>query len=270
MKLDYGTLLCPDPIKLSIGTLRQPTLREIRNLSFEKFGAYELFLKITPEEYYTKFLKADDKWDSFTLQQQVEMTMYDVLLTDKGLKDTYLEIFSFFFEEEIIFTEGIFVLLNSSYNKTDKKEEGLTKDDVSGVITQDNFKEALEVIQQICHIYDGDKVDEEKNNRYKNKLAEKLLKRMKQGKKEQEEANRKKSKRQNKNMQIENIISAVSNRHPTLSPLTIWDATIFILLDCFERLQVNEDYEMIKHQVCVWGDEKKVFKRDLWYQNNYN
>ena len=138
------------------------------------------------------------------------------------------------------------------------------------MITKENFKDALEVIQQVCHIYDGDKVDDEKNNKYKNKLAEKLLKRMKQGAREQEERSRKKGKGQNKNMQIENIISAVSNRHPTLSPLTIWDTTIFILLDSFERLQVNEDYEMIKHQVCVWGDEKKNFKRDLWYQNNYN
>ena len=101
MKLDYGTLLCPDPIQLSIGTIRQPTLREIRNLSFEKFGAYELFLKISPEEYYTKFLKADEKWDSFTLQEQVEMTMFDVILSDNSLRDTYLEIFSFFFEEDI-------------------------------------------------------------------------------------------------------------------------------------------------------------------------
>ena len=29
MKLEYGTILCPEPITLSIGTIRNPKLREI-------------------------------------------------------------------------------------------------------------------------------------------------------------------------------------------------------------------------------------------------
>ena len=69
MELDYGTQISPFPIKLSIGTLKKPKLRDIAEMSFDKFAFYEFMLKMTPEMYYTKLLKksgGEQLWSSFS------------------------------------------------------------------------------------------------------------------------------------------------------------------------------------------------------------
>ena len=71
MRFDYGTQLNPNPIPLSIGTLKKPTLNEISTLTFDKFNMFEAFLKMTPERFFTKF-KKDGKefWDSLDDEQR--------------------------------------------------------------------------------------------------------------------------------------------------------------------------------------------------------
>lgn len=72
------------------------------------------------------------------------------------------------------------------------------------------------------------------------------------------------------NLSIPNIISSVSNMHPSINYLNIWDLTIFQLLDAFNRLQANVMYNIDCTRVSVWGDEKKTFDVSLWYKNNYD
>lgn len=83
MRLDYGTQLSPVPITLSIGTLRKPTLKEISQITFDRFSFYEFFLKLSPETYYTKLRKENDGeafWDSLTEEEK-----------DKSLSTTLLK-----------------------------------------------------------------------------------------------------------------------------------------------------------------------------------
>ena len=72
------------------------------------------------------------------------------------------------------------------------------------------------------------------------------------------------------NLSIPNIISAVASKHPSLNLTSIWDLTIFQLLDSFSRLQANTVYEIDSTRVSVWGDEKKTFDPALWYKNIYD
>ena len=90
---------------------------------------------------------------------------------------------------------------------------------------------------------------------------EKILKEKKQEKKKN---------KLDKNMTIPNIISALSNKHPSLNYTNIWDLTIFQLLDSFNRIQANSVYEIDSTRVSVWGDEKKTFDASLWYKNEYD
>ena len=111
MKLDYGTQLSPDPIKLSVGgMLRKPTLRRIAEITFGLFNLYEMFLKCTPKDYYLKIVKNDGKatWDAIPAAEQERITMYDIILEDESLQKFYSEIFEFFFEERVLFIEGFF------------------------------------------------------------------------------------------------------------------------------------------------------------------
>ena len=78
-----------------------------------------------------------------------------------------------------------------------------------------------------------------------------------------------KNKKADINFSLPNIVSAVSNKHPTISPITVWDLTVFQLLDAFNRMQANTIYDIDSTRVSVWGDEKKVFDVSLWYKNEY-
>ena len=72
------------------------------------------------------------------------------------------------------------------------------------------------------------------------------------------------------NLSIPNIISSISNMHPSLNYMNVWDLTVFQLLDAFNRLQANVMYDIDCTRVSVWGDEKKTFDVSLWYKNNYD
>ena len=83
------------------------------------------------------------------------------------------------------------------------------------------------------------------------------------------ENEKKKEKESDKNLSLANIISKVSNKHPSISPITVWDLTLFQLIDSFNSMQVNESYDISKTRTSVWGDEKNTFDATLWYKNNH-
>lgn len=269
MELDYETLLSPNPIPLSIGLktihLRRPTLRQIdEEITIHQFGLYEMFLKMTPELYYTKFLKEQgtELWSKFTEEERNDLTLYKCIVNDNDLQDIFVKILNFFFEETIIYYDGFFIILDDEVCINDINEE-ILKNDIYGVIQEDNFNDFLFLIQQTCCIYN------KKNNekvKFKNSLAKKLYEKMQRANAENE---KRKAKDENEDLSIGNIISKVSNKHPTISPITVWDLTLFQLIDSFNFMQVNESYEISKLRVSVWGDENNVFDASLWYKNNY-
>lgn len=258
MRFDYGTQLNPNPILLSIGTLKKPTLNEISRLTFDKFSIYEAFLKMTPSGFITTFKEDGQKyWDSLTEERRDSMTMYDLILEDTALQNMYVEIFDFFFIEPVIFKDGLFIILN----KTIENDTDISAEDIRGAIHDKTFLQVLDVLQQICCIYEGeDKIDEMK---FKNKTAKKLYEKMLKARKNER-------KKADINMSLPNIISAVSNAHPSINPINVWDLTIFQLLDSFNRLQANAIYRIDCTRVSVWGDEKNTFDIALWYKNNFD
>lgn len=264
MRLDYGTQLSPVPITLSIGTLRKPTLKEISQITFDRFSFYEFFLKLSPETYYTKLRTENDGvayWSSLTEEERDKITIYDIIKEDEQIRNTYVEIFNFFFVETVIYQEGFFILLKEN-TAIDKPDE-IIREQVRGAIAKDNFSQVLGLLQQICCIYNEEEsLDDMK---FKNNLARKLMEKMLKAKKKEQE-----TKKSDLNLTIPNIISSLANKHPSLNYLNIWDLTIFQLLDAFNRIQANSMYDIDSTRVSVWGDEKKTFDVSLWYKNNYD
>lgn len=264
MRLDYGTQLSPVPITLSIGTLRKPTLKEISQITFDRFSFYEFFLKLSPETYYTKLRKENDGeafWDSLTEEERDKITIYNIIEEDDKIRSTYVEIFNFFFVETVIYQEGFFILLkeNTAIDNPDK----IKREQVRGAIAKNNFSQVMSLLQQICCIYNEEEsLDDMK---FKNNLARKLMEKMLKAKKKEQE-----TKKSDLNLTIPNIISSLANKHPSLNYVNIWDLTIFQLLDAFNRTQANSMYDIDSTRVSVWGDEKKTFDVSLWYKNNYD
>lgn len=262
MRLDYGTQLSPVPITLSIGTLRKPTLKEISQITFDRFSFYEFFLKLSPEIYYTKLRKENDGeayWGSLTEEEQDKITIYNIIEEDDKIRSTYVEIFNFFFVETVIYQEGFFILLKDEVANPEK----IKREQVRGAIAKDNFSQVMSLLQQICCIYNEEEsLDDMK---FKNNLARKLMEKMLKAKKKEQE-----TKKSDLNLTIPNIISSLANKHPSLNYVNIWDLTIFQLLDAFNRTQANSMYDIDSTRVSVWGDEKKTFDVSLWYKNNYD
>lgn len=266
MKFDYGTQINPYPIVLSIGTLVKPKLKDIadqkQGMSFDKFNYFEVLIKMNPEIFYTKIKGDDGKkyWESLSEEERDRLSLFKIVVDDDNLRSTFVEIFNFFFEETVIFKEGYFVLLNKGIkNSNDIKSQA----DVRGVISENIFLQVLNAIQQVCCI--NDKEDNIEDMKFKNNLARKLFEKMQKAAKKQKE-----EKKYDVNFSLPNIISSVSNRHPTISPTSVWDLTIFQLYDTFNRMQVNEVFDIDSTRVSVWGDEKKTFDAALWYKNEYD
>ena len=262
--LDYGTLLSPKPIKLSIGSLRKPKLSEIYDLTFDRFVSYESLLKLTPEVYYTELRGEEGKaeWDTFNDDKKRGIELYNLILSDTSLQNMYEEIFNFFFVESVIFQSPYFILLNEGADL----ERELNKEDISGVISEKSFMQVIYYIQQTCCIFEKQKQSIE-DLKFKNDIAKRMYQKML---KAQEEQEKRASKKANKDHSLPNIISAVSNRHPCLNPSSVWKLTVFQLIDSFNRLQVNAVYEINQTRVSVWGDEKKTFDSALWYKNSHD
>lgn len=268
MRFDYGTQNSPFPIALSIGTLVKPKLKDIADpdngMSFDKFNYYEVLVKMTPESFYTK-LKGDEGkkyWKTLSDDEQLELTLYRIVVSDESLLNTFVEIFNFFFKETVIFQDGYFILLNESADK-DIDITSPSQSDIRGVISENTFSQVLDAIQQVCCISDKDEeVDEKK---FKSKRARRMYEKMQRA--AQKERERKKS---DINFTLPNIISVVSNNHPSINPINVWELNIFQLYDAFNRLQMNAIYNIDSTRVSVWGDEKKTFDAALWYKNEYD
>ena len=264
MKLSHGTQISSYPIPLSVGTLRKPKLRDIADprgqfkMSFEKFYFYEFLITMTPEEFFTKAnLEAGKEfWESLSEDEKRGMTVYDLINTNPTLIKNFLEVFNFFFEETVLYVDGVFVLVNP---EKDYEVETPQREDIVGIIDSNNFSEVLNVIQQVCCIAP----EEEEVPKFKNKLAERLYYQIQEG----EKARKKKS---DLNMTLPNIISAVTSKHPSINYANVWKLTIFQLLDNFGRMREDAIYSIEWTRVAVWGDEKKSFDPARWYKNDFD
>lgn len=268
MRLDYYTLLCPVPISLSIGTIKQPTLRDIGELTFPKYCMYQVYLKLTPKEYYEVVNKENGRkyWEVLSDEQKKEITIYDVILLEDIVKKMYLEIFNFFFMERIIFRDDIFLIIDTNDYDTPSEDLEINKENFRGMITPTNIIDILDILQQVCCIKSNNPLDEPKP-KFKNKKARILYERML---KAQADDNKKKEVKDLFNLTLPNITSATAAKCHGLNIINIWDATLFQLYDQFGKVQNDDAHYLNTVRVAVWGDEKKQFDPSLWYKNTYD
>lgn len=257
MILDYGTQISFEPIKLAVGTIKKPTLRDISKISFAKFQLFESILRLQPQDFFEND-EVDNSikefWDNLSDEDKSQITLYSILLIDNQMAKLFTEVFNFFFEEDVSFEDGTFVMRN--------------QDEIVGCVDEKIFIPVVETIQQICGIYDR-KRNDFKNMKFKNKTAERLYAKIMNGKKKIAKK-QEKSNKDNKDYTLPNIISAVANRHPSLNYTNIFDITVFQLLDAFQRIYNNEMQDITATSVSVWGDEKKKFDGGLWHKNIYD
>lgn len=264
MTLDYFTLLSPEPIRLSVGSIKSPTLREIGRISFKRFGIYQIYLKLTPKDYYHELNSEKlPYWESLSDEQRDSITMWELITLEPDVVPGYLEMLNFFFVERVIFREGVFMVVDTDDYKTPDDELDINNSNLRGMLHHSLFIDVIDILQQICSMKSGKK-ESEKELKFKNEKARRMYERMLKAK---EERDRIEAKRNAKNYAIPNIISSVAAMSNNLNIVNIWDATLFQLFDQFNKLRTNDVHYINEVRVSVWGDEKKQFDPALWYKN---
>lgn len=263
MRLDYGTMTSPRPIRLTICTVRKPTIDMVWDIGFDTLGLYESFLSMTPELYFTKINTeaGKKKWEPLSDEERDSMTLYSAVVADESLRGIYMELFHFFIEEPVLYEQGLFVILNKGVDPNGD----ITRDDIRGAITEPLFPQVLNILKQVCGMEADEEEADPSQMKFKNETARKLFEKMQKAKKEQ-----KKHGKHDPNLTLPNIISAVATRHPSINYTNIGQLTIYQVMDSFDRLRNDAFYEIDKTRVSVWGDEKKTFKPDAWYKNEYD
>lgn len=258
--LSYGTLITYNPIRLSIGTIRKPLLQDISDLTFDTFYYYEYLMKMKVEDYYEDIVKDEavkQQFEKLSLEEKSQMVIYDLVMDNEDLRMAFCDMFNFFFVEKVIvdeeiFGEWLFIILDQAENQ---------EQNICGVIMRDNFQGVLQIIQEICCIYNEE--EDITKLKFKSKSAKKLYLRGLKAKREAAKKNK------NKDSSLPNIISSINAKHHSLNFTNIYNLTVFQLIDCFQRMKTNAVYDITSRGVSVWGDEKKTFDFSMWHKNYY-
>lgn len=262
MKLDYGTMISPYPIQLTVGTIKKPRIDDVERIGFDEFGLIEGFLTLQPTDYYAKNKDETERaWDSLSDEEKESLSMFNAIALDNTLQQFYLNVFRFFFKEPVTYASGFFIILKDGTEIESAKDQ-----DVLAVINESLFVQLLSIFKQICGIkIDDEEFDQIPDNMFKNAKAKALYEKMQKNKRKAEQ-----NKEQNLDYSLPNIISSVVARHPSINYLNVGGLTVYQLLDLFNRMRSGMFYDIDQTRVSVWGDEKNTFKPEGWYKNEYD
>lgn len=273
MQLDYFSLLSPEPFSLvGIGKVKSPKLIEISRIGIGTYFAYLNYLLMRVDEYYQMLdtcgidyfssmnqseqetiIQIRKEYESYSQEEQLTIPLYNIIIFDRLVLSAFCEIFNFFFVESVEYDskQQCFLLYDGSING-----EGVKK--ITGVIHSGNFAVVVDIILQRVHIKRSD-IDGG-NLKVKNKIAAKLLEKMRKAEKE----NKKKS---DKKMDLGNMVSSISAHARDLNIINVWEITIFQLYDQLSRQRIEDSYTIASTSMSVWGDKKNTFDGDMWLQN---
>lgn len=272
MKLDYWTLLSPSPIDLGVCTVRPIRLSDIDSLN-GKFKMYNLYLsmilmdiaayyKIVNSESYDYFtgysstekntiLSIQAEYENMPEDARSKVSFLHIVAFDPKMISKIQEALSFFIIERIEFSyEGKGFLVY--------KEGELSP---SAAITDSAYKEIVDIISQMSNISIAKRYDYSKA---KNKITLKVLQKLNKS------SAKSKSTQSDKRVELPNLISAISARHPSLNIINIWELTIYQVYDLFSRMQVNNVFDVQMMSVAAWGNKDNKVDFSQWFENRWH
>lgn len=270
MKLDYYTLLSPTPVFLThVGHIKSPTLLEISNITYRVYNTYINILLMTIDKYYEMInenssyfdkyneeekdiiLNIKNKYDSSTEEEKSELSFFNIFIYDKNFCHIMQQLLNFFFVEDVVYdpTRSVFLIQNGAVDNN-----GNTL--ITGIINNDKYDTVVDVILQLTKTERS--ITEDKTAKVKNKIAERLLQKMKN-------ANQKKKKIEDKKYELPNLISALATHSSSLNIINIWNLTIYQFYDQLSRQRLDDTYSSSIRSVSVWGDKDNKFDDTLWF-----
>lgn len=223
--------LCNEPYFIpDIGTIINPTLRDIRKITYKVFDTYITLCSITLSDYL-KICNLKEKYEQLLSEEKFENNFFTVLLyTNIQLLFNFI---CFFIKDNVEFNNldmsfHIFIKENDDNEEKEKKKE-------IGVINADNFDYFRNEILKIL----GLKQIEVKKTKYKTKKAQLLVEKIAKAK-----SQLKKSPEQDENMKLDNLIKKYCTYNKVgINILNVWEMTFYQFNTMFSEYSVSRQIE---------------------------
>lgn len=222
--------------------VRQPKLKEIRNIGYQTYQYYLMWLSLDVDGF-CKLIGADIS----QLSIPVDFTIFDIFTLMPDVMQTTISALHFFIVGDIQFSEH------------EKKLLVVNRDGLLYEINNENYFQLCSCIMQIC----GVKKNADEQAKPKNAVAQKIADKLKRGKERLEAAKRKQNPEQEERNELWNIIGAVSAYSPTYNLINVWELTIPQLYDQFARINNNYYVDIAKRRWCTWGEGD--YTLDPWF-----
>lgn len=211
-------------------TVRQPTLGDIDQLGYERYHSLiSTFLVGKADLLKTLGVEDGPEFDPYSV--------YDLMGAIPELRETLLAALRFFVAEPISYNDGKFYANDHLLNKAD-------------------LEDVAEAVMQLSYI----KHDSQSQHRFASEKARRIWEKCQKGK-----AKLRKATQQDVNIELPNLIGAVSARNCGYTLLNIWDLTVYQLYDQFTRMNVNVQMDIYATRWAAWG--KDDFDVSLWFKN---
>lgn len=233
VQIDRFQLLCGKDAHIRINDfceVRQPTLGEIAAVGHDRYQGYLSTFLIKKSELL-KTLGAEDgpEYDSYSL--------WDIMLIIPELRANLLAALGFF-------VMGDVSLQGDAICVGDHPLSDMDLYDIAAAVAKISCIEA----------------DDESQHVFANERTRRLWEKMQKGR-----AELRKAKNQDGNIDLLNLISAVSARGYGYTLFNIWDLTVYQLYDQFARMNVNVQMDIYSSRWAAWGQDD--FDVSLWFKN---
>ena len=222
--------LCNEPYYIpNIGTIINPTLRDIRRLTYRIFTLYTSICAISLNDYLDE-CNLKEHYDQLTEEEKEKNNLFILLL----FKNTELMfgLINFFIQDNVEFDKNdmsfhIYTEEMSSEGKSEKKEVG--------IINADNFDYFRNEVLKIL----GLKQIETKKPKYKTERARLLAEKIAKAKSQLPKATK-----QDENMAFDNLIKKYCTHNKVgINILNVWDMTFYQFNTMFSEYNVGRQMD---------------------------
>lgn len=213
--------------------VRQPVLKDIKNIGYNTYQDYLSILLIDKDSLIKSLgIEVSDEVN--------DIPLYAIIGAIPGLRESYVNSLSFFTAPE------------------DRISWRRNRFEINGIFAS---TEILEDIAAIVAKISNIEKDTSSQHVFASEKARKIWEKCQKGKQELS-----KTKKEDVNLAIPNVISSVSASNSGYTLLNIWELTVYQLYDQFSRINRKIQMDIYSSRWAAWGQDE--FDTSIWFKNS--
>lgn len=229
------------------------TLEEIKEFGYTRYMENLQWISLSIDDFISSIL--DDNKRMFLDEQRDALKVFDfyIKLGGTDMQQRLLSVLSMIFKSDDVrvLDEGIIaidfvkqgILIKDADGNLRVDEQRLNELDESGIklVHRDNFDDIVKIVK-LQNYLEQPKTEEEEEDPA-DEEARKLIEHMKKMQKKVEEKKKEQKGEEEGEIDISDIVSAVSSKSNSINKLNIWDFTLYQIYDEYARLELIDSYD---------------------------